>query len=153
MSELVVSYAVDFGPPALRDEVERVEEHFLKYPQIDCPLVHRFAPGVYLREITMPAGSFIIGHQHNTEHFNIITKGRALVMMDGVTETIVAPCVFASGVSVRKVLYILEDMTWTTVHPTHETDLNKLETELITKSETYMKHLEDLSALKLLVAP
>jgi hypothetical protein len=137
--------------PTVAEKVEGIEGHLLNFPQTECPLVHRFAPGVYLREIHMPAGTFVIGHSHNTEHFNVITEGRALVMMDGVTEEVVAPAVFASGVGVRKVLYIQEDMTWITVHPTDETDLQKLEALLITKSETYLKHLEDLNQLKQIV--
>lgn len=138
--------------PTTNDGIERVESELLKLPQVDCPLVHRFAPGVYLREIFMPAGIFVIGHEHKTEHFNIVTEGCARVMMDGVAEVISAPCTFVSGAGVRKVLYIEQDMRWITVHPTNETDLEKLEAELIVKSPSFMQHLDDLKALQKLVS-
>lgn len=145
------------GLPALIDgpvtaaNIERVEAELLKLPQVEIPLTHRFAPGVYMREVMMPAGAFVIGHCHKTRHLNIISQGRATVMMDGEVHEIVAPCVLTSEVNVRKVLYIHEDMIWATIHPTHETDLDKLEAELITKSPSYMRHLEDLQELKKLV--
>jgi hypothetical protein len=72
-------------------------------------------------------------------------------MMDGVVEEIIAPAVFKSGVNVRKVLYIREDMRWATLHPTDETDLLELEQLLITKSDTWQKHASDLLALNALV--
>lgn len=128
--------------PCGNAEIERAEAVLLKLPQVECPLVHRFAPGVYYREITMPAGSLIIGHEHKTEHFNVVTKGRALVLMDGVRHEIVAPCVFPSAAGVRKVLFIQEEMVWATIHPTHETNLDRLADELITKSPTWLEHAQ-----------
>lgn len=143
--------------PAIRDyslaEVETLEGTLLGNPSfkhVECPVTHTFAPGVYYREISMPKGAFIIGHCHKTEHLNVITEGRATVMFDGVVHEIVAPCVIKSGVGVRKVLYIQEDMRWATVHPTDETDLEKLEDLLITKSTAFLAHqsMKELEALK-----
>jgi len=139
------------GDAPIAARIESIEAELLRLPQVDCPLVHRFAPGVYLREIFMPAGTFIIGQQHKTEHFNIILRGRARVSIDGVVQIIEAPFTFVSHIDVRKVLYIEEDMVWQTVHPTNETDLGKLEEQLIVKSASYQKHVEDLRALRAIV--
>jgi len=133
------------------DKLDELALSLLHLPQVDCPLVHRFAPGVYLREILMPAGTFVIGHLHKTEHFNIVLRGRAIVMIDGETQEIVGPCTFVSGPGVRKVLYIKEDMVWQTIHPTHETNMARLEEDLIVKSGAYEAHLEDLRSLRQLV--
>lgn len=123
------------------EEIEGLEKVCLGMDQVDCPLVHQFAPGVYLREITMPAGAFVIGQRHKTAHFNIVLSGRARVMMDdGVVYTIQAPCTFKSEPGVRKILLIEEEMRWATVHPTQETDLNKLEDELVIKSPAFLEH-------------
>lgn len=129
------------------DKVERLEAALIAREQVDIPLTHRFAPGVYLREVFMPAGTIVIGHAHNTEHFNIVIKGRATVMMDGVVQEIEGPQVLVSKPGVRKCLYIHEDMVWQTVHPTDQTDLSILEDLLITKSETFLAH-QDLKLLK-----
>ncbi len=131
------------------ENIERVEGDLLCLPQVEMPLVHRFGPGVYLREITMPAGAIVIGHEHLTEHFNIVLEGSARVVMDGQTYTITAPAVFKSSPGVRKVLYITEKMRWMTVHPTAETDVETLESQLVRKSETFRAH-EILTALETL---
>ena len=46
-----------------------------------------------------------------------------------------APDIFISKPGVQKVLHIIEEMTWATVHPTKETEMDKLEEELIVKSD------------------
>jgi hypothetical protein len=120
-----------------KGHLEAMEAELLKHPQVEAPLTHHFSPGVYLREVFMPAGSIIIGHEHTTEHFNIVLSGTAQVVIDGKMSRIVAPCVFPSGVGVRKALLIEQDMRWLTVHPTDETDLEKLEAKLIRKSEVF----------------
>jgi hypothetical protein len=127
---------------SINNQIEKVEEQLLQLPQLDCPLVHRFAPSVYMREVTMPAGSFVIGHEHKTEHFNVVLSGKARVMIDGVIEDIIAPCVFVSKPSVRKVLFIVEEMKWATIHPTEETDLEILDSALIKKSDCFVRHSE-----------
>jgi quercetin dioxygenase-like cupin family protein len=115
---------------------------------MDDLVVHRFAPGVYMREVFMPKGTFVIGHQHKTKHLNIITKGRALVAMNGEVHEVVAPCTIVSEPGVRKVLLIGEDMLWATIHPTNETNILKLEQELITKSEAYKEYYADIEQIK-----
>jgi hypothetical protein len=127
---------------SINDQIEVVEEKLLQLPQVDCHLEHRFAPSVYMREVTMPAGVFVIGHEHNTEHFNVVLTGKARVMIDGVIEDIVAPCVFVSKPSVRKVLYIIDEMKWATIHPTEETNLEVLDSVLIKKSNAFVTHAD-----------
>lgn len=85
----------------------------------------------------MPAGSVIIGHEHTTEHFNIVLTGRALVLIDGKISTVKAGDVFKSGAGVRKALLIKEEMRWLTVHGTDETDVSKIEEKLTVKSEVF----------------
>ena len=33
-----------------------------EYPQIQCKEKHHFGPNIYIKEVTMPAGSLIIGN-------------------------------------------------------------------------------------------
>lgn len=135
------------------EAIEGLERELLQWPQAECPLRHFFAPGVYSREVTMPAGTFIIGHCHKTEHLNIVLSGRATVMVEGVIKEINvqpgdAPYVFTSNVNVRKLLYIREETRWMTIHPTSETCLNRLEDELIIKSPTFLEYEKDIKQLK-----
>jgi hypothetical protein len=107
---------------------------------VECPLKHQFAKGVYFREIFMPAGTFVVGHEHKTEHFNVVLSGCAKVLMDGEVVDIIAPCVFVSKPGVRKCLLITEDMRWATIHPTDETDIEKLEDIHINRAAPFMDY-------------
>lgn len=117
-----------------REEISLLVEHMKNIDQVPCPVTHRFAPGVYLREIYMPADTIVIGKIHKTEHFNILLMGACLIVHeDGTREELIAPCTFVSKPGVQKVLYIIEPMIWQTVHVTDETNLERLEELLITK--------------------
>ena len=131
-----------------KPKIEKLEEILLTADYIEapiCPTRHIFSPGVYVREITMPEGAMILGAEHNTKHLNIISKG-ACVLADidtGEMTDIIAPCTFESDIGVRKLLYIVEECVWSTVHVTEETDVEKLEAQLITLSPTYKEIVGD----------
>lgn len=117
--------------------VEALEASMLEQPQVSCGVVHRFGPGIYMREVTIPADTFAIGHHQNFEHMNVLLKGRVSIINDdgGLTE-LVAPMIFV-GKPGRKIGYIHEDMVWMNVYSTHETDVDKLEAHFVTKSTTW----------------
>jgi len=150
LRSLVVEDVLDVPP----EKIEEVEAAMLSRPDAklarDYHVEHYFAPGVYMRQIYMPAGDLIIGQQHKTEHLNCIHAGRAAVMMDGKLHMIQSPMIFKSDAGVRKVLYIIEGpMIWSTVHVTPVTDLEQLEADLIDKSPSFkafaeMKKLQEL---------
>jgi len=146
-AEIAIQETEPTFPPTL-EKIEAVEARLLDLPQVNCPLKHQFAPGVYFREVFMPKGTFVIGHEHQTEHFNVVLSGKASVLCDGVVMDIAAPHVFVSQPGVRKILYIKEDMRWATVHPTTETDLDILEPLLIRKSAAFENHAQAVAALK-----
>ena len=103
---------------------------------IECNLEHRFSAGVYIREITMPTNSYILGHKHSTTHMNIISKGSCMLsdIDTGEVTYIEAPYTFESKAGVQKFLYIIEECVWSTVHVTNETDIATLEKQLIIPS-------------------
>lgn len=100
------------------------------------PLTHTFSDGVYAREIFMPKGMIVVGHIHKTKHLNIVSTGKARVWYNGSVKEVTAPYTFESDAGCRKVLYIEEDMFWTTIHATNETDLDELDKMLIDKEES-----------------
>lgn len=113
-------------------KVAYIGHELAKMEQVDCPLEHFFAPGVYVRSIFMPSGSIVIGKIHKTEHLNIIEQGSVmLISEDGSREILSAPHTFVSKAGVQKVLHIIEDCRWKTVHVTTETDIPTLEAMLV----------------------
>jgi hypothetical protein len=100
-----------------------------------CPVTHHFAPGLYAREIFMPAGVCVVGKIHKHAHVNNISKGRVLVTTEFGKEEFCAPYQFVSLPGTKRAVLVLEDCIWTTYHPTEETDLARIEGHVI--AETY----------------
>lgn len=100
----------------------------------DCTLRHFFAPGCYGREMTIPKGTLIIGKIHKHAHLNIISKGRARVITEFGPMEIVAPYTFVSAPGTKRIVLAEEEVIWTTIHVTEETDLEKIEDVVIAKS-------------------
>ena len=127
------------------DVLERLEGAMLVDTSMvvpECKVTNHFSPGVYIREVMMPKDSIVIGHEHRTNHMNIVSQG-SLILLDLDTEEktlIEAPCTFESKAGTRKVGYILEDCVWSNIHITDETDLGILEDTLIKKSSTFKLH-------------
>lgn len=115
--------------------IEGITKEFMEHSQVECPVTHNFAPDIYIREIFMPADTVVIGHKHLTEHFNVILKGKCRVMIGDVVEELTAPCTFVSGAGAQKIVNVLEDCIWQTVHSNtdNETDIETLESRYVIK--------------------
>jgi hypothetical protein len=113
--------------------VDKLEELMLSEGEVvDCPLVHRFTNGMYIRQIFMPKGSLVTSKIHNTEHPFTVSLGAAAVSIDGNDwEHIVSPYTGITQPGTRRILYILEDCIWTTYHPVErmKSEFNNLEGE------------------------
>ena len=117
--------------------VELVEAMMLSEEQVEIQVEHFFTPGIYMRHGTIKAGVVLIGHLHKTEHMNILFSGEISVVLDGEVMRCKAPAVFKCGPGVRKIIYAHDDSVMANVHGTTTTDLDKLEDELVIKSETH----------------
>lgn len=102
----------------------------------ECVTRHTFAPGIYCREIDIPAGVLVVGKIHRHPTVNILAKGSVIVFAEGMAEPqlLHAPFTFVSGPGVQKVGFAMTDATWINIHATEETDLAKIEEEFIAPS-------------------
>ena len=122
------------------EKVALVETKMLDLPQVSCPVKHIFGAGIYIREVSIPAGVFSIGHFQKTTHMNHMVKGHVIVLnADGTTSELRAPVTFV-GTPGRKIGFILEDMVWHNIYPTDETDIETLEEMFLDKSEGWGEH-------------
>jgi hypothetical protein len=135
-------------PSLLTEEkIQIVEEGFLQQEQVECPVVHRFGPGIYIREVTLPAGSFSIGHKQKTVHLNVMLTGKVtMVLENGSHKEVVAPQTFVAQPG-RKIGYIHETVVWQNIYATDETDIEKLEEMFLEKSMTFKEHQESQKLL------
>lgn len=122
---------------SLSDRIDELQELMLEQAQAECPVIHRFGPGLYMREVTIPAGAIAIGHYQKREHLNVMLKGKITVLRDdGNLETLTAPLVF-TGKPGRKVGYVHEEVVWQNIYATFETDVEKLEAMFLDKSQAW----------------
>lgn len=118
------------------EKIERLEGAMLALPQVDCPIDHFFASGVYVRQMSAPAGTLIVGHEHRFEHVCILLKGSMTVATPEGVKTVSAPLTFIAPPG-RKVALVLEDIVFHNVHATDERDLDKIEEQIVIKSDIH----------------
>lgn len=116
--------------------VKRIQEQILEgiasdeMEQREPPITHHFAPDIYMRQMDATEGTLVISKMHSTEHLNILLKGAvSLITEDGI-KTLYAPMVMKSAPGTKRIGYFHEDSSWLTIHPTSETDIQKLEDDL-----------------------
>ena len=130
--------------PALRRDwifgLESALTEVSEYPQgdrPDCPLVHSFADGIYVREIFIPAGMMIVGKIHKHNHPNFLMAGKvSMITEDGGAKLMEGPQSLISPAGCKRALYTHTPTWWITVHlnPNGHTEFNQdLEDEIIAK--------------------
>lgn len=147
MGELTITnqQATEAMQQLMVNGVAGAEAAMLSHDQASCPVNHYFGPGIYIREVSMAAGLFAIGHKQTTEHMNVMLKGRVLMLQDdGSTVEMAAPLMFI-GKPGRKMGYILEDVVWQNIYPTDVRDVQVLESMFLDKSPAW----QELSARRL----
>lgn len=121
--------------PELRDFISEIERIALEQGEpVDVPINHHFSKSVYAREMKMPKGAMIVGKIHKYQNLNILSEGEVSVLsVDGVMR-VKAPFTLVASPGAKRVIYAHSDVTWTTIHGTDETDLEKIENEFIAKT-------------------
>ena len=123
-----------------RNVISELEAHMNKLPETmygDCfPLQHSFAKGLYVRQISVPKGFLIISKIHKYSHAAFLLQGEiSIIGTDGIRR-IKAPASIITPAGTKRAVYHHEDTIFTTVHATNETDIEKIEEEIIAKDFT-----------------
>lgn len=101
-------------------------------PAVDCPITNHFAPGLYAREMFIPAGTVLTGKIHKYANLSIMSKGALrLRLEDGSTQDVRAPFTYVAPPGTRRAAFALEDTVWTVIHATEETDVEKIEQAVV----------------------
>lgn len=79
-----VAAVAETPPPATyHGALDQLEVAMMGLPAVEMPVVHRFTPGLYVREIFMAAGTLLTSKIHKTEHPYVVSKGRVSVLTEG----------------------------------------------------------------------
>ena len=121
------------GIAQIHTTIDEIEGRMAQNPLVECPLKHTFTPGLYARQIFMPAGTLVTSKIHRTRHQFIVSHGRVSVYnaLTREVETYEAPYHGITEPGTRRILFNHTDVIWTTLHPTEETDLDVIEAMII----------------------
>jgi hypothetical protein len=118
----------------IKHYIAQLEEQMKLGTPIEIPLEHYFSKDLYGREIKIPAGALLVGKIHKFQCMNVLSEGEVSVLsIDGV-KRFKAPFTFVSSPGAKRVIYAHQNSTWSTFHATSETDIDKLEKELIAEN-------------------
>lgn len=101
----------------------------------DLPVRHFFSPGVYARELFIPKGTLLTGKIHKYPQINIMSAGDISVLTEDGIKRVQAPFTIVSPAGTKRIAYAHEDTVWTTIHGTHETDVDKIEAAMIAQND------------------
>jgi len=119
------------------EKLDQLEAEMHRLPQQSCSVRHIFAPGMYIREVSIPGGTYVVTHKHREPHLNVFVQGSGtMIMCDGRHQPMKAPMTFVSQPG-RKVGYVETDLVWLNVWATNETDIEKLEAMFFDKTEEF----------------
>ncbi len=124
---------------AKRNDIKDLEGMIRNHPLSISPddpcfsLKHTFGDGLYIRDLTIPKDMLVIGKIHKKPTLNFLLKGEITVLTEDGVKRLKAPLYFISPAGSRKVGYTWEETVWINVHATKETDLEKIEEEVILK--------------------
>ena len=96
-----------------------------------CPLKHSFGDGVYVRELLHPKGILTVTKIHKLSHPFFLLSGEMSMATEEGVRRIKAPFYAITKAGTKRVIYAHEDCIVVTVHVTNETDLEKIEEEII----------------------
>ena len=98
------------------------------------PLEHYHLDGMYVRRIFMPAGFILTSKIHKKTHPYFILEGEVEVLTENGMQRIKGPYFGITQAGTKRVILTHTDTTWFTCHATEETDLKKIEDEIIAKT-------------------
>jgi len=121
---------VEASPDLLRSFVYTLEEAILGREQILVPVVHKFAHGLYVREIVLKKGTALTGRLHKQDDFQVVYWGDISILTENGLQRFTGPNGFTSKAGVKPFAFAHEDTFYSTIHHTHSTDLKEIEREL-----------------------
>jgi quercetin dioxygenase-like cupin family protein len=118
-----------------REQIERLQAEVAKMPQAELETEHYFHAGMYARKVYRPAGALIVGKVHKKDHFFLCAKGEIIAWTEGGMKHLYAGDIVQSKSGTKRVTLAVTDAIGITFHNSSETDLDKLEKELIEPDE------------------
>ena len=115
---------------------------------VDCPLIHTFSKDSYARSIFIPKGSKLVGKTHRHRHLLIMSSGDVSMTTDDGFERLKGFNVRDSQAGIKRCVYAHEDTIITTIHLTSETDLAKIEEDVIVPDTDLLEESKKIGGVR-----
>ena len=135
-----------------KEAVSALENYWMENPdhikgddwvdELGGKLTHQFINGLYVRMVHMPAGMVVTTKIHKVRHPFFVLTGKCKVMTEEGTVEIHAPYQGVTEPGTKRLIYVLEDCVWYTVHATDKTTPEDVEEEVIAKDFTELETKE-----------
>jgi len=125
----------------VRDAIKELGKTLVDMPDVMVgdneyyPVEHLFTDGMYIRRMSIPKGTVIVGKIHRHKHPMFLESGVIVVVNEFFGKTVrIGPYFGISPAGVCNAVYTRTDSVWTTVHanPDDIIDLEELEKMIIT---------------------
>lgn len=136
---------VEIDNPGARAKIEALQATMDALPQVDIPLQHFFAKGLYARQGIVKRGTVVVGAIKKISHINIISSGDVSIFTEEGERRITGAATMVAAPGTKRVAYAHEDTLWTTIMGTDETDVAVIEETLLAKTyEEYQAYCNQL---------
>jgi hypothetical protein len=97
------------------------------------PVEHFFADGQYIRKVNFPAQEFIVTKIHKKKHPFFLMKGKLSILSEHGKVSLEAPYFDITLPGTKRIIFTHTACTFITVHATDQTEVDKVEEDVIAK--------------------
>lgn len=123
-----------------KEKLAYLTYRFLQLPQVECPVVHLFENGAYIREMRIPAGALFLGRVHRHGHECQLISGKAIHFTEQGRILLEGPLGLRTTPGYQMAVYAVTDVVGRTIHPDHDSrDIQALEDDIFESVESLEK--------------
>jgi hypothetical protein len=134
-----------------KQQLFKLEAFIVDLPAVETTLSHQFEDGIYMRELTIPAGTLCTSMTHKTNNLFFIFFGEMLVWDEkDKWDHITAFHRGRTKKGTKRIIYTLENTLWVTVHPNPDNcrDIEVLEHRLYENNDNTFITLPQLKQVQ-----
>lgn len=87
--------------------------------------------GIYAKELFIPAGYVLLGHEHTYDHLSILASGAIALTVGNGTRYVSGPCALTIKAGEKHQVRAITDAVWFCIHPTGETDPTRVDDAIL----------------------
>lgn len=127
-----------------RANIAKLKDHMLASgASVEIQFTESLVAGLYTRIIFIPKGATVVGKIHRKPCVNIVASGDISIMTESGAMRVQAGYTVTSPAGIQKVGYAHEDTIFINVFRTEETDIARIEADLIAESFEALEHSKE----------